>query len=226
MSKTIGQRIKELREQRGLTQVELARLVGCAPNTVTEWERREGRAPGKKLLSQVAQVLEISVDYLLGREKIDKPQIPCYGEVLSEEFLWPNTNTPKYYIEIPQSEFNPNRFSFKLLDDLLEPTVCKGDYGIFEKISPQDGDIAIVHFPGDNKATIKMWRQKNGFVMLSETKLNKICPPYFFEIMQAEKNLVYTLKDRGKIIVEGRLVAIKKLTKLSRASERINYIFQ
>ena len=55
MSKTIGQRIKELREQRGLTQAELAKLLGCAQTTVDEWERRKDREPSKKFVSAIEE---------------------------------------------------------------------------------------------------------------------------------------------------------------------------
>jgi transcriptional regulator with XRE-family HTH domain len=95
MSKTIGQRIRELREQRGLTQAELAKLLGCAQNTVAEWEKREGRAPGKLLLLKVAALLDVTIDYLLGKEKTSNTQVPCYGEILSEEFCWPNLDEPQ-----------------------------------------------------------------------------------------------------------------------------------
>jgi transcriptional regulator with XRE-family HTH domain len=40
MSKAIGQRIRELRDQRGLTQAELAKLLGCAQNTIVAWDEK------------------------------------------------------------------------------------------------------------------------------------------------------------------------------------------
>lgn len=90
MSKAIGQRIRELREQRGLTQAELAKLLGCAQTTVANWENQACRAPGKKTIAQVAQIFSVTVDYLLGVEKFENTTIPCYGEVSSKGFLWPD----------------------------------------------------------------------------------------------------------------------------------------
>ncbi len=223
---SIGFRIRELRQKKGLTQTELARLIGCAQNTITEWEKRKGRAPGKKLLGKVAKILGVSIDYLLGVEKTDIVQVPCYGEVLSEEFIWEEGKEPDYCIEIPQSEYAPNRFSLKILDDLLEPTVYEGDYCIFEKLLPEDGDIAIVRFPEkQNKTIIRMWRQEGRSTMLSETKLHKICSPYFFEFTQEKKgNLQRTEKKHGVIIIEGRLVAVKKIPKSVTFLPRVNYV--
>ena len=74
MSKTIGQRIKELREERGLTQAELAKLLGCAQNTVAEWENRKDRLPGGKLLGDIAKIFGISFDYLLN-PALKNPQL-------------------------------------------------------------------------------------------------------------------------------------------------------
>ena len=69
MSKTIGQRIKELREQRGLTQDELGKLLGCAQTTVANWENQPERTPEKKIIAKLAQVFQVTVDYLFGVEK-------------------------------------------------------------------------------------------------------------------------------------------------------------
>jgi len=41
MNKTIGQRIKELREQRGITQQKLAEQLGCSQATIAEWENNQ-----------------------------------------------------------------------------------------------------------------------------------------------------------------------------------------
>lgn len=226
---SIGYCIRELRLQKGLTQADLARLVGCAQNTIAEWENRKGRAPGKKLLSQVAQALEVSLDSLLGIGKIEKSQIPCYGGVLSEGFVWSNNKEVAHYIEVPPSEYCLERFALKILDDLLEPTVYKSDYGIFEKLSPEDGDIVIAHLLMENKAMIRKWRQEGLQVMLSEVNPARNYPPYFFKIIETDKSLTtYTIKKQSndQLVVEGKLVAVKRVAKSTKnSSNKISYIF-
>jgi len=222
----IGHRLKELREKKGLSQAELAKLLGCAQTTVAEWERRKDRAPGKHFRERVAQELEVSLDYLLGLEKKQIPRIPCYGEVSSDGFRWPESDESYYDIEIAQSEYRPDLFSLKVLDDLLEPVLPKGDYGIFEKSLPKNGDIVAVSIPEDNKCRIKMWREQGQSVMLSEVNINKIGTPYFFEFCSHEREkLTYLRKDKKRIMIKGKLIAVKRNLKSVPCYQGVNYIF-
>jgi len=59
-------RIKELREQRGLSQASLASSLGVAQNTLSNWENAK-RAPDSEKLIRIADYFAVSVDYLLGR---------------------------------------------------------------------------------------------------------------------------------------------------------------
>jgi transcriptional regulator with XRE-family HTH domain len=217
MSKSIGQRIRELRELKRLTQTDLAKRIGCAPNTIAGWEGSLYRAPSKKLLGKVAQALDVSIDYLLNLEKIQSPQIPCYGAFSSSEFLWPTNGNLKHYIEITAEDYLPSRFALQILDDLLEPIVTLGDYAVFERMPPQDGDIIAVRFPdNNNKAMVKRWRQWKKSVMLLESNPYKVSTPYFFHIYQAlEDRLTYIIKlePRERLIVEGKLVVVKRKSK-------------
>lgn len=57
----IAERIKELRERRGMSQSELARLVGVSPQSVQQWEKPDGTAPKRARIAKVAEVLGVSV---------------------------------------------------------------------------------------------------------------------------------------------------------------------
>lgn len=61
-----GQIIKELRKEKKLTQTDLAKGVHVTQQTVTAWE--SGRAvPNANTLDALANFLNVSADYLLGR---------------------------------------------------------------------------------------------------------------------------------------------------------------
>jgi transcriptional regulator with XRE-family HTH domain len=63
-SQDIGTRIRAARQQRSLTQDELADQVGVSRSAVAQWETgRTGQVTGN--LSRIAGVLEINVEYLL-----------------------------------------------------------------------------------------------------------------------------------------------------------------
>lgn len=57
--------IKEAREHAGLSQKELAKIIGVAPNTFHGYESGK-HDPKSNLLAAIAQACNTSVDYLLG----------------------------------------------------------------------------------------------------------------------------------------------------------------
>ena len=61
----LGERLKELREERGLTQRELATQLGINSVTYLHYEK-EQREPPLALLADFAKFYGVSVDYLLG----------------------------------------------------------------------------------------------------------------------------------------------------------------
>lgn len=66
-------RIKELRQEKGLTQKKLADMLSVADSTLGYWEK--GRyEPDTETLQKLADIFGVSVDYLLGRTDIkNKP---------------------------------------------------------------------------------------------------------------------------------------------------------
>ena len=64
-----GAAIKQLREQRRLTQAELADRIGVSAKTVSKWETAKG-LPDVSLLEPLAKALSISVIELMNGEQI------------------------------------------------------------------------------------------------------------------------------------------------------------
>lgn len=61
------QRLKELRLKKGLTQTELGKKIGIKQNSYSDWESGKNE-PSLENLIKLADLLEVSVDLLLGRE--------------------------------------------------------------------------------------------------------------------------------------------------------------
>ncbi len=61
----LGERLKELREERDLTQRELAEKLGINGVTYLHYEKDQ-REPPLSLLADMAKFFDVSVDYLLG----------------------------------------------------------------------------------------------------------------------------------------------------------------
>lgn len=63
-----GSRLKELRTQAGLTQLQLAQRMGITKSVVSFYELQE-RMPSPEVLLKLAGIFHVSTDYLLGLDK-------------------------------------------------------------------------------------------------------------------------------------------------------------
>lgn len=68
MDYNFGNRLKELRIQKGLTQKELGERVGVTKSVISFYELRE-RTPSPDVLIKLASVFHVSADELLGIQK-------------------------------------------------------------------------------------------------------------------------------------------------------------
>lgn len=63
--KTIGQKIKECREQLNLTQTELGKLLDISQNTVNDYENKNWKNPSARVVAKIAAALSVPTIYLL-----------------------------------------------------------------------------------------------------------------------------------------------------------------
>lgn len=70
-----GERLRELRVERGMTQPDLATLLGLARSTISQYETGI-RQPDIDTLKRMSDIFHVSMDYLCGRTDIREP----YGE--------------------------------------------------------------------------------------------------------------------------------------------------
>lgn len=66
-----SERLKSLRKQAGLTQVDVAEELGISQPAYASWERGV-KKPTQDNLVKIAQILNVSVDYLVGNSE-EKP---------------------------------------------------------------------------------------------------------------------------------------------------------
>ena len=64
---TIGKRIRALRLDKKMTQLELARLLKTTQDSISLWEK-DKRLPTTQNLIELTKILKVSADYLLGLE--------------------------------------------------------------------------------------------------------------------------------------------------------------
>lgn len=61
-------KLKELREQKKLTQSQVGDYIGAKKSAISLWESGK-RQPDKDTLIRLATLFDVTVDYLLGREE-------------------------------------------------------------------------------------------------------------------------------------------------------------
>ena len=62
----LGERLKELRTEKGMTQKELADALGINSVTYLHYEKSQ-REPPLSLLVEMAEYFDVTTDYLLGK---------------------------------------------------------------------------------------------------------------------------------------------------------------
>ena len=107
---TFGQRLKELRNDRGISQNELSKHIGVSKSSVNMYERDE-REPGFETLEAIADFFNVNMDYLLGREP---------KETFASDF-------PE--IESVLKNFNPTQFSIAARPTLLKILASIANFG-------------------------------------------------------------------------------------------------
>ena len=70
----LGQRICELRTAIGWSQVDMAKKLGVAKQTVSNWEN-ENIQPSIEMLVRISKLFGVSTDYVLGLEQIPRLSI-------------------------------------------------------------------------------------------------------------------------------------------------------
>lgn len=85
--KTFAQRIKELREERNFSMMQLSKYIGFSRSAISMYET-ERRSPDIKVLMTYSEFFDVPVDYLLGKTNLRKPlyQVACFSDISTNDF--------------------------------------------------------------------------------------------------------------------------------------------
>ena len=68
----IGKRLKLLREEMGLKQIDIAEMLGVSRTTYTQYETEKSE-PDLATVAKLAEIYNTSVDFILGKTDIPTP---------------------------------------------------------------------------------------------------------------------------------------------------------
>lgn len=178
-------RLKELRIAKGLSQNEVAKIMGVGRTTYLKWESGENQ-PTRKL-KELSEFFGVSIDYLLGNSPdtdLDPDsgrgvRIPVLGRVVAgipldaiEEVI--------DYEEIPKSmAATGDYFALQVKGDSMLPTLKDGDVVIVKKQpTVNSGDIAIILVNG-NEATVKEVKESPAGITLIGHNVAVYTPQFY-----------------------------------------------
>ena len=191
---TLGERIKSLREKKGMTQLELAQRLGYkSKSSVTHIEN--GRDIPRAMVVTLAEILDTTPAYLMGWED-DKPnaaplaenkiyQIPVFSSVSAGFGAYACSDIIDYMpLFIENSADAPDMLCIKVTGQSMFPKIEDGDIIIVRKQDSVDsGSIAVVLVDNEEGFVKKV-------VYDQETiELHSINPEYAPKIFKGEEVL-------------------------------------
>ena len=105
------ERLKQLRKEKGMTQIDLAKTLGVSSGTVAMWETGK-RKPSFDMFDRLTALFDKRIDYILGASDDPTPLKAGDGEALVKG-EW-----------IVQEEYEDIMRKFSLLDEFGQKTVA------------------------------------------------------------------------------------------------------
>ncbi|HEY5586131.1 MAG TPA: helix-turn-helix transcriptional regulator [Ruminiclostridium sp.] len=109
-----GDRLKELREEKGITQKNLGKAINISDRVIGYYEANDRFPKDENILKMIADYFDVSVDYLLERTNLRKPK----GEIVAESNASYNLDLEdlpeealkkvEEYIELIRLKYYPN----------------------------------------------------------------------------------------------------------------------
>lgn len=175
-------RLRQLRNQKNLTQKDIADFLGCGRTTYVKYETGVNE-PNLDTLKQLAGFYNVSLDYLTGNSDSSDVEgvgirIPVLGRVQAgipfeavEEILdWEEIS--------PEMAATGDYFALRIRGQSMEPRMCDGDVIIIRKQSDVDnGDIAVVLVNGFEATVKKIKKTESGVTLIPS---NPAFDPIFY----------------------------------------------
>ena len=195
----IYQRIKFLREKKGMTQQELAEKVGFKTASAVNKIELGLRDINQTKILAFATALGTTPGELMGgvrqKESVKGVKIPVLGYVRAgipieavEDIL--------DYEEISQEMASQGEhFALSIKGDSMEPRIAEGDVVIVRKQNiVENGELAVVLVNGNDATVKKFYMNDNGITLIST---NPTYDPFYYSKDDVEKLPVQVI---GKVV--------------------------
>lgn len=155
---TMGERIKRLRQIKGITQEDLAKIVGLQRGAIAKYEIGIVENMKQTTIKKMADYFGVKPSYLMCLDdKIINPPItiPVLGVVKAGYDYLANENVIDYVSVVDSNLNNEDFFALKVKGNSMIPEIYENDIAIIKKQSDfENGDYVVALINGE-EATIK-----------------------------------------------------------------------
>lgn len=182
---TVGERIKILREQLGISQVDFAIRINVSKQTLYKYENNIVTNIPSDKIEAVAKICNVSPAYLMGWENLSSQtspkkgvEIKVYGRVAAGipiEMIEDIIDTEEITQELARTgEF----FGLQIHGSSMEPRMREGDTVIVRKQDDAEtGDIVIATVNGTDATCKRLKKYRDGIELIP---INPSYEPKFF----------------------------------------------
>ena len=187
---TTGERIKQLRLEKGLTQEELGARLGVQRAAVQKYEKGTVKNIKRDALIRLAEVLDTTPEYLLGWDEMprnvipisdeDIVHIPVIGRVAAGVSCFAEDNIIDYEPVLSTDISKAEKYAFlRVIGDSMYPVFMEGDLVLVQvQESVDSGTYAVVTVDNED-GVIKRVVYGADFIELQS--VNPMYPPRRFE---------------------------------------------
>lgn len=206
MAENMGNIIKKLRIEKGITQDELAKVVGLQRSAIAKYELGIVDNMKQTTIKIMADYFNVKPSYLMGFEEEqpvnilkDLLYIPLVGKIRAGEPILAEENIEDNLV-ISRSMYNLHSseglFFLKVVGDSMNNVVPEGGYVLIRQQDyAENGDIVVAIVNGDNEATLKRFKQiDNNFVMLEPDSTFNEYQPIIINLKDTDFKII------GKVI--------------------------
>ena len=165
-------RIKALRLEHGLRQIDLANKIGALQSTNSQWETGKVE-PDIEALIKIASIFETSIDNVLGEESPRPPissggtWVPVLGEVAAGIPIEAVEDIVDYEEIDAALAATGDFFGLRIKGSSMEPRIREGDVVIVRKQGDADtGDTVVVLVNGDSATVKRLKKEADGSMWL------------------------------------------------------------
>ncbi|MGN8780563.1 LexA family protein [Acidaminococcus fermentans] len=205
-----AEKLKELRQQKGMTQSELAKLLKMQRSTLGMYETGK-REPNFETLNMFANFFNVDMNTLMDMNNTSNQnpsspvrsiKIPVLGTVVAGIPLDAVENIIGWEEISPAMAATGEHFALRIKGTSMEPRICEGDIVVVRKQEDiESGDTAIVLINGGEATVKKVKKTEEGIMLIANNMA--VYSPHFYSNKDIEELPVRII---GKVVeLRGKL---------------------